>query len=229
MLTTNRRLRAYPLTTRLLLAGGAIGPALFTAAYLVEGATRPGYDALRMAASSLSLSDQGWMQILNFIVCGGLILGFALGLRQTLPDGPGVTWGPILVGAVGAGLILAGVFVTDPALGYPPGTPPGPAVHFSVHGALHWVLGGLVVFGSLPAACCVFARRWASDPQRKGWAAYSVLTGLLVIGFFVAFAVASMHGGLAGLFERISLSFGILWIAFFALRLLSNPVKGGHL
>ncbi len=226
MLTTIRRLRAYPLTTRLLLAGGAIGPPLFTAAYLVEGATRPGYDALRMAASSLSLSDQGWTQIISFIVCGSLILGFAVGLRHILNGGRGATWGPVLVGAVGAGLILAGVFVTDPALGYPPGTPPGPAVHTTLHGALHWVLGGFVVFGSLPAACFVFARRWASDPQRKGWAAYSVLTGLLVIGFFVAFAAASMHGGLAGLYERISLSFGMLWVALFAIRLLSSSAQG---
>ncbi len=226
MLTRNRRLFAYPLTTRLLLAAGAIGPLLFTAVYLVEGATRPGYDALRMAASSLSLSDQGWTQTVNFIVCGSLILGFALGLRQTLPAGPGATWGPILVGAVGAGLIMAGVFVTDPALGYPLGTPPGPAVRTTLHGALHWVLGGFVVFGSLPAACFVFARRWASDPQRKGWATYSVLTGLLVIGFFVAFAVASMHGDLAGLFERISLSFGMLWVALFAIRLLSSSAQG---
>jgi hypothetical protein len=165
MLTEKNQTRDYPLTTRLLITGGAIGPLLFTMVYLIEGATRPGYDAWRQAASALSLSEQGWMQIVNFIVCGLLILGFAVGLWQTLRGGRGATWGPILLAAVGAGLMIAGIFVTDPAQGYPPGTLAGPALH-------------------------------------------------------VAFAIASAQDGPAGLFERISLSIGMAWMAFFAARLL---------
>ena len=220
MLAEKNQTLNYPLATRLLIAGGAIGPLLFTIVYLIEGATRPGYDAWRQAVSALSLSDQGWMQITNFIVCGLLILGFGIGLRKTLRGGRGATWGPILVAAVGAGLIMAGIFVTDPALGYPPGTPTGPARHSTFHGLLHWVLGGLVVFGGLPASCFVFARRFASDTQWKGWVIYSVLTGILMVAFFVAFAIASAQDGPAGLFERISISIGIVWMAFFAVRLL---------
>jgi hypothetical protein len=220
MLAEKNQTQDYPLATRLLIAGGAIGPLLFTIVYLIEGATRPGYDAWRQAASALSLSDQGWMQITNFIVCGLLILGFAVGLRQTLRGGRGATWGPILLAAVGVGLIMAGIFVTDPALGYPPGTPTGPALHSTFHGIIHWVLGGLVVFGCLPASCFVFALRFASDTQWKGWAIYSVLTGILMVAFFVAFAIASVQDGPAGLFERISLSIGMAWMVFFAIRLL---------
>jgi hypothetical protein len=37
-----------------------------------------------------------------------------------------------------------------------------------------------------------------------------VITGILMVAFFVAFAVASMHEGLAGLWERISLGFGMV-------------------
>lgn len=220
MLTEKSQTRDYPLTIRLLITGGAIGPLLFTMVYLIEGATRPGYDAWRQAASALSLSEQGWMQIVNFIVCGLLILGFAVGLRQTLRGGRGATWGPILLAAVGAGLMIAGIFVTDPAQGYPPGTPTGPALHNTFHGTIHWFLGGLVVFSSLPASCFVLARRFASDTQWKGWAIYSVLTGILMVAFFVAFAIASAQDGPAGLFERISLSIGMAWMAFFAARLL---------
>jgi hypothetical protein len=220
MLAEGHQRQDYPLATRLLIAGGAIGPILFTIVYLIEGATRPGYAAWRQAASLLSLSDQGWMQIVNFIVCGLLIFGFAIGLRQTLRGGRGATWGPILVAAVGVGLIMAGIFVTDPAQGYPPGTPAGPALHSTFHGIIHWVLGGLVVFGGLPASCFVFARRFASDTQWKGWVIYSILTGILMVAFFAAFAIASAQDGTAGLFERISLSIGMLWMAFFAVRLL---------
>ncbi len=204
---------------RPLLACGVVGPLLLTMLLLFEGATRPGYDPWRQAASALSLGDQGWVQILNFIVSGLLIFGFGIGLTQMLPGSRGRPWGPILIAAVGVGLVMAGIFVTDPALGYPPGTPPGPAVHTTLHGILHWVLGGLVVFSCLPAACLVLAWRWASEPQWKGWALYSALTAILMVSFFFAFAVASMHDGPAGLYERISLILGMGWMALVTLRL----------
>jgi hypothetical protein len=83
---------------------------------LIEGATRPDYNAWTMAGSALSLSDQCWMQITNFLVIGLLIFGFGLGLRLWLRGGRGAIWGPILIAAVGFGLLLAGIFVTDPAI-----------------------------------------------------------------------------------------------------------------
>jgi hypothetical membrane protein len=221
MLTQQNQVLNSPTVTRLLIAGGVVGPILFSVIILIEGATRPGYDAWRMAGSALSLSDQGWMQITNFIVGGLLILGFAVGVRQTF--GRGATWGPILLAVTGMGLIIAGVFVTDPAFGYPPGTPDGPAIHMTWHGTLHFFPGGLSFFIGLSAACFVFARRFASDPHWRGWAALSVAVGVLVLAFLIAYAVAAGRvpgGGLAGLLERISIISGLAWIALFALRLL---------
>jgi hypothetical protein len=87
--------------TRLLLAGGVMGPPLFVIAFLIEGATRPDYDVGRHVVSLLSLGDQGWQQMANFIVTGLLVVGFGLGLGRVLHSGPGSRWGPILV-AVGA-------------------------------------------------------------------------------------------------------------------------------
>ena len=91
--------------------------------FLIEGATRPGYGARRHYVSQLSLGEGGWMQIANFLLCGLLSLCFALGLRRTLQGSTGATWGPLLLAVFGLGLIVAGIFVTDPALGYPPGAP----------------------------------------------------------------------------------------------------------
>src|SRR6266581_2072152 len=87
--------------TRFLIAGGAIGPLLFIIVLLIEGATRVGYSAWHNYGSSLSLSDQGWMQIVNFLVCGVLSLCFAVGLRQVFRSGKGSAWGPILLGVFG--------------------------------------------------------------------------------------------------------------------------------
>ena len=212
------------LVTRFLIAGGAIGPLLFVIVLLIEGATRPGYSAWHNYGSSLSLSDLGWMQIVNFLVCGLLILGFAVGLRQVLQTGRGSVWGPILIGVFSVALIVAGLFVTDPSLGYPPGTHgSGPQ---TLHGIIHGV-AGLTTFSSLAIASFVMARRFAGDPNWKGWAVYSIVTGVLVIVSFIAATAVSaldesgvLPGSPTGLLQRIGIIAGWVWIALLAIRLL---------
>jgi hypothetical membrane protein len=209
-----------PLVVRLLLACGAIGPLLFIVVFLIEGATRPHYNAWHNVVSSLSQGEGGWMQITNFIVCGALVLGFAIGLRRVLPTGRGSSGGPILLGIFGLCLIGAGVFVTDPLLGYPPGAPSTPTVHGTLHNLL-----SLIVFTSLIAVCFVLARRDAADPTRRGWAFYSVATGLLVAVFFVLTDVVALLGGPAGLVQRICIILGWGWISLLAIRLMNKKVS----
>jgi hypothetical protein len=64
---------------------GVIGPPLFILAFLVEGATRNGYDPIRLPISLLSLGEAGWTQTANFIVDGALLFLAAIGLRRRLP------------------------------------------------------------------------------------------------------------------------------------------------
>jgi hypothetical membrane protein len=224
MLTENNQMRTYPLITRLLIAGGAVGPLLFILVFLVEGATRPGYSAWHNFVSDLSQSDQGWMQIANFLICGVLMLCFALGLRQVLRSGKGAVWGPLLLGIFGLSLLIAGFFVTDPSLGYyPPGT--SSSTH-TLHGTIHGANAPLA-FGSLTIAIFVLARRFASNREWRGWTLYSLVTGILLVGSFIAclvVAVLDQNGLLphspAGLLERIAIIIGWAWIALLALRLL---------
>jgi hypothetical membrane protein len=214
--------------TRFLIACGAIGPLLFIIVLLIEGATRPGYSAWHNYGSSLSLSDQGWMQIANFLVCGLLTLGFAIGLRQVLRTGRGSVWGPLLLGIFSMALIVAGFFVTDPSLGYPPGTHGGGPQ--TLHGTIHG-LAGLVAFSALTLASFVMARRFAGDPNWKGWALYSIVTGVLVIVFFIAATTVSaldesgvLPGSPTGLFQRIAIIAGWGWIALLAIRFSCHPI-----
>lgn len=204
---------------RVLLAGGAIGPLLNIVVILVLGATRPGYNAWQVPDSNLELGEDGWIQITNYLVTGALLLGFAIGLRSVLRTGRGSTWGPILLGICGLTFIGAGIFVTDPVLGYPPGASSTP----TVHGILHDLFGQLQ-FISLSAACFVLARRAAADPARRGWVWYSVATGLLVVASDVFFFLTYELGGPAGLIERIGIIGGCSWIALLAVRLLSKKV-----
>ncbi|GHO46901.1 DUF998 domain-containing protein [Ktedonospora formicarum] len=209
-----------PFWIRLLLACGAIGPLLFIVSFLVEGATRPHYSALHHVVSSLSQGEDGWIQITNFIVCGALVFGFAIGLRHALRTGRGSTWGPILLGIFGLGLIGAGIFVTDPLLGYPPGASSTP----SIHGILHNLMS-LFVFVSLIAACFVLARRDIANPGRQGWALYSIATGILVAIFFVLTDIVALQDGPAGLIQRICIILGWCWISLLAIRLMNKRIS----
>jgi hypothetical protein len=61
------------------------------------------------------------VQVVNFLICGTLMLCFAIGLHRSRRSGRAAIAAPILLGAFGLALITAGSFVTDPALGYPVG------------------------------------------------------------------------------------------------------------
>ncbi|HEX6477238.1 MAG TPA: DUF998 domain-containing protein [Ktedonobacteraceae bacterium] len=204
-------------STRLLLVCGAIGPLLNSVVLLVLGATRPGYNAWHIPDSNLELGMGGWIQITNYLVTGALLLAFAIGLRRVLRTGRGSIWGPILLGLYGLSFIGAGIFVTDPVLGYPPGASSTP----TVHGILHDLFGQLQ-FISLSVACFVLARRDAADRASRGWTWYSVATGLLVAASDVFFFLTFALGGPAGLIERIGIIGGGSWIALLAIRLLSK-------
>lgn len=215
--------------TRLLLAGGLIGTVLFVVIFLVEGATRPAYSVWRNFVSQLSLSDQGWEQVVNFIVCGVLCVGFAFGLRRVLGTGKGSVGAPAALAIMGLGLILAGIFPTGPALGYPDVPEAFVATH--PRGIVHG-LAGLATFVSLAVACFILARRVSGDPAWKGWALYSALTGVVVVVFFFASNVTSvldMSGIIPdapnGLLQRVAIIAGWGWIALLAARLL----RGGPL
>src|SRR5436309_5015871 len=112
MQTERTHMRDQSLATTILIACGAIGPLLFIIVLLIEGATRPGYSAWHNYGSSLSLGDQGWMQIANFLICGLLTLCFAIGLRQFFRTGKGAVWGPLLLGVFSVALIVPGLFLT---------------------------------------------------------------------------------------------------------------------
>jgi hypothetical membrane protein len=107
-------------TTTLLACGIAAG-ILLPSLILIDGATRPGYSLWHHGASQLGTGERGWLQTVNFVVGGLLLLAFAAGVRRVLPPGRGAGAGPGLLSAAALALAMAGIVPTDPALGYPPG------------------------------------------------------------------------------------------------------------
>jgi Protein of unknown function (DUF998) len=211
-------------STEFLLFCGVIGPLLFILVLLIEGATRPGYSAWQTDGSYLALSNQGWEQIANFLVCGLLCIAFAVGLRRIWRAGRASVWGPLLIGLFGLGLLIVGVCVTDPGGGYPPGAPINGSPS-TWHGWVHGITGGLIFNVVLPAACFVLSRRFAADPQHRRWATYSWLTGALILiisipsTIILPFAERAGLPVLDGLFQRVEITLGWGWIALTALHL----------
>lgn len=193
------------MTNALLTCGVLAGP-LYVVVGLIQAFTREGFDLRRHALSLLSNGDLGWIQIANFAVSGLLVIAGAVGMRRALHPGRGETWAPLLIGTYGAGLIAAAIFVADPALGFPPGTPEGPPTTVTTFGILHFVAGG-VGFFALIAGCFVLARRFSARGER-GWALFSTVTGVL---FFAAFAGIASGAGTPALNIAFGLAVVLAW------------------
>ena len=175
--------------TRSLLGYGVIAGPVYLAAGLAEALTRSGFDITRDDLSLLANGPLGWIHITVLVVTGLMTVSGAVGLRRALRGAPGGTWGPRLVGAYGLGLAAAGLLVADPMNGFPQGTPAGPARSLSWHGAGHLAAGG-AGFLCLVAGCFVVAC-WFTSRGRRGWAAYSRVTGVAFLAGFAA--IASGH------------------------------------
>jgi hypothetical protein len=181
------------------------GPLYLVVGY-AQAFTRAGFDLRRHPLSVLSNGDLGWIQVLNFVVSGSMVIAGAVGVRRVLRGAPAGKWGPILFALFGLGMLGGALFKADPAPGFPPGSPE--VVTFSRTGMLHFVFGA-VAFYALIAACFVFARRFGKLGQ-SGWA---ILSALIGADFFISFAlIASGKGGSgAVLLLYFSVTVSFLW------------------
>ncbi len=205
--------------TRVLLTCGIIAGPFYVLLGVIQILTRPGFDVTKHALSLMSNGDLGWIQVANFIITGLLVVAFAVGLRRALAGSKGGVFGPLLIGVYGVGLIGAGVFPADPALGFPPGTPMVSGI--STTGFMHFVFGG-IGFYAVIAACFVFAWRFWSIGER-GWSWFSIATGVLFNAAFMGIAIASGGTGSLRTFVIISFYLAVLllwcWLTAVAVKI----------
>jgi hypothetical protein len=207
---TSDPLSATPVQQTLLiwLTIGTAGTVLFPIAYLIEGVTRPGYDAWRDTISSLSFGPTGWVQQFNFFLCGVSVLWLAFVWRRILAGGVCATWYPILRAIEGAGLAAIAFITLDP-----------------LHTACLVVIVNAMTFGLF-----VIARRFWRRPLWRGWVAFSVACGLLTLVFMSVFGASlnpqSALSGYTGLFERIATNADTIWGVVILIRLWTRRSVG---
>ena len=196
---------------------GLGGAALFTGVATLQGAVRPGYDPWHQAVSALSLGPGGWVQQVNFVLFGALLLVTVPTLRRMMAGGIGARTYPVSIAVSGAALVVLGFVPQDPAPGYDPQNLALAAP--TALGLLHIALAGVTV-GASVTSLLVMAKRFAGDPHWHRWATYTRVVAVATIAFVVVYGVWSTHAtGLAGTFERLAILATPLWGVAFAHRL----------
>ena len=187
-----------PLSVSILLSCGLFGSIIFTVGYIIEATLTPGYSSLHRTISDLELVKHGWLQSANFILLGLFTCLFAIGLRKELESGIGARSLPALQLLVALGLILTGIFIHEP---------------------LH-TPSSMISFISLVIGFFLFAKRFRGDERWKGWATYSILSGIFMMVFLSLFGFFKHSNGPIGLYERLVVATRSLWSFLFIFRLL---------
>jgi hypothetical membrane protein len=164
--------------TKSLLGYGILAGPFYVVVSLAQALTRNGFDLRRHEWSLLANGPLGWIQILNFVLTGLMVVAASVGMQRS-----GRSAGRWL-GVFGASLIAAGVFRADPVGGFPPGS----GNDVSWHGVLHFVAAG-IGFACMAIACFVVARVYAREGRRE-WAIGSRGVAILFLAGFVAVATS---------------------------------------
>src|SRR5215217_9309750 len=142
--------------SRLLQVGGTagmVGPALFAVVFILQNVVRTDDDAIAEPVSALSIGEYGWVQRLNFVVLGVLLLVFAAALHRGLASSRLGWVGPTLLSVAGVGLFVAATFslARDET-----GAIYDPSVH---------QVAGTMFFGGTALGLIALSRRLTRDPQ----------------------------------------------------------------
>lgn len=202
----------------LATTAGIIGPVLFVTVFTVEGWSRSDYHPRSMFVSELSLGPDGWVQIVNFVISGALLVVFGRALAPSLRSRPAGGAGPLLLQIIGLSLMASGPFVTDPSALFD---------QHSIHGVIHGVFGA-VVFSLAPVTCFVFYRRFRRDPAWRGFAAWTLAVGVVLVLGLGLLKVAQQPGSALfawkGLVQRVVLVGFMGWV-FTVAALLPRSVR----
>lgn len=194
---------------------GTVGPALFAVTFILQNILRTDDDAIAEPVSALSIGDYGWIQRLNFVIFGVLLLVFAAALHRGVASSRLGWIGPTLLSVAGAGLLVAATFSLardDTGAIYDP--------------SFHQV-GGIMFFGGTAFGLIALSLRLARDPRWQDLSRYTLGAGIAATGGGVvlnALAIpddASLHGVL-GLVQRLIL----LAVIFPMLITLGHRLRG---
>ena len=176
------------ISTRALLACGAVAGPVYVAVTMAQALTRDGFDLRQHRFTLLTTGDLGWIHQSNMLLVGVLTMLLAVGLRQMVRTGRGAVWAPRLLGLFGLAYIIGGILRADPVAGFPPGTTPE-MVHATWQGAVQNASRG--ASSLLLIATSLVIAGWFAAEGRRGWAWFygaaipTVFVALTAVGFAI--------------------------------------------
>jgi hypothetical protein len=206
-------------STRGLLHCGVWAGPFYLAVGLAQAFLRDGFVFAKHPLSVLTNGPGGWIQTVNFVVTGLMVIAAAVGFARV--PGPvlgkksrAMMW---FLGGFGASMIVASMFPADPVDGFPPGTPLGVPTSISTTGLIHFIAGALGFI--CLAISCFLAARVMRRSNVPSLALLSLLSGVaVVLGFFGGIALPM---GVLGIWFAVVV--GWLWLTVMSLRLNRLP------
>jgi len=197
----------------LLAVAGVLIPIVFVALVIVAAASYPGYSHVTQFMSQLGVGPSAAITNANFVVTGLLLVAFAFGLHLGIGEGKGSMLGPALLALSGLGWVLAGVF---------------PCSEWTCTATdVHNAVAAPLAFVPIALAPLVFSRRLRADARWRGYASYSVGTGLALVVLMVVYRITeyTLLEPWVGIAQRFLVAVMLLWIGVMALRLLKLSLQ----
>jgi len=200
-------------TIAALAAAGVAGPIIFAVVALVQSVLRQDHSLVEHPISALAAGTSGWVQNVNFLLFGLLMIAFAVGLHLGVRPSRWGWVGLAFLVLSGMGLMWGGVFPATDSTGA-----------FDENRVLH-IPGFIMTFLGGGIGLVVMSRRMARDPRWKSVATYALATGItmlvliLVGGGLVRPPGAPLHAWF-GLFQWVLLAVWFPCTIILALSLL---------
>ncbi|HLS40120.1 MAG TPA: DUF998 domain-containing protein [Ornithinicoccus sp.] len=126
--------------TRSMLGWGVVAGPFYLVVGLALALCTDGFDLGEHALSLLMLGDHGWIQSVNLVLTGLMVLVAAKGFERAAAGSGRGRHLSVPLGIYGLCLAASGLVPPDPVQGFPPGSAGGEA---SVTGLLHLAFGGV--------------------------------------------------------------------------------------
>ena len=196
-----------------LALAGIAGPIIFAVFALMHSLLREDHSLAEHPVSALAAGPSGWIQNVNFLLFGSLMIAYAIGLHLGVHPGRWGLVGFALLVLSGIGLMWGGLFPATDATG-----------SFDEDRLLH-IPGFIMTFLGGGIGLIVMSRRMARDLRWKSLATYALLSGiamlvLIVVGGGLVRPPGSPLHAWFGLFQWVLLAVWLPCTVVLAIRLL---------
>ena len=200
--------------TRWLLLCGVLAPPLLAIFFVSVGVVTPDFSFISETISQLGARGMPYPGVMNsgFIVCGVLLILFALGLYLRLGRSVVAKAVWLLLAIEGICIVLSGVYQTDS---------PVPGITCSAEGNLHCIFS-LIAFFVLPITMAVFLWITYRRPAWRGLTRISITVLVLNLLLFLVFMIVGADR-IAGAMELSFFGISLVWLEAVSLRSLRLP------